>query len=389
MNAEVARAERLAEVRNAAREWRAAGLIDDAAVARADALYPDDRQRSGPVFRVLLGVFTFIAGVAAFTFVAMLVDSVGVAAVVAPLVCLGVDLLVHWKKRSQGGVEEGLSLVALVLVVLALVWLLDDVLHVTGQRAFEVVLLLVVPFSFGAVWRWGMPAYAIGGAIALYLHFAQGSGGRLLWIVVPLVLAWPLLRASRSPRLAPSHRNAASGALFVSLAALYLAVNHALAEHGFIEGLSFHHIGTGTVPWCGPLTVLATALLPIAVLIVAARLRDRLGLAAGILMLLGSFITLRYYVRIAPLWVILTVAGAALILLALGLRRLLDSGPGKERAGFTAEPLLGGSNRERVLELAATLATFTPEARELPAPERPGFKPSGGSFGGGGASESF
>jgi hypothetical protein len=85
--------------------------------------------------------------------------------------------------------------------------------------------------------------------------------------------------------------------------------------------------------------------------------------------------------------VILTASGAALVGLVLGLRSWLDAGPGKERGGFTAEPLFEDLARQRILEIGAAVVLSSPEARNLH--EEPKFEGHGGQFGGGGSSAEF
>jgi hypothetical protein len=388
MIADAVRAERHAEIRSAAEGWRATGLIDDTSCAGIGELFSDDRIRLGLVTRILVGVFTFVAAMAAFGFLLMITKSAAPALMLAPLAWLATELLATHGRRAQGGIEEGSSVAAFVLVLTACGWVLYKVTD-HSRLTSPFLLVAAVVFCLVAVWRWGMPAWGIVGAFSLFLWLARSDHGRLLWLLVPLLLAAPLYWATRTGALAPSQRAAARGAFAVALAALYVAVNHAAAEHSWIENIGFRPDST-SLGWCGPLTAVATTLLPLAVLIVAVRLRDRLLLALGALMTAASLVTLRFYVHIAPLWVILTVSGAATIALVLVLRRLLDGGAGKERLGLTAEPLFSDSNRQRVLEIAATLAAFTPQARELstPSPE-PDLKPGGGQFGGGGASETF
>jgi len=69
------------------------------------------------------------------------------------------------------------------------------------------------------------------------------------------------------------------------------------------------------------------------------------------------------------------------------LRRYLDSGPEKERHGFTAEPLFEDLARRRILEAGAAVMSLSPEAR--PVHEEPKFAGGGGEFGGGGSSSEF
>jgi hypothetical protein len=89
---------------------------------------------------------------------------------------------------------------------------------------------------------------------------------------------------------------------------------------------------------------------------------------------------------VAPLWVALIGGGGAAIALALLVRRYLDSGPARERGGFTAEPLFTDPEARSALEVAAGVAAFTPAARPV---EQPGFQGGGGRSGGAGASGTF
>ncbi|HQR45902.1 MAG TPA: hypothetical protein PK598_07795, partial [Thermoanaerobaculia bacterium] len=86
------------------------------------------------------------------------------------------------------------------------------------------------------------------------------------------------------------------------------------------------------------------------------------------------------------LWSILTFLVAFFLGLALGLERWLSRGAGKERNGFTAEPLFADETKARLLQAIPVAVTLQPET---PPPPEKGFTPGGGSFGGGGASERF
>jgi len=120
---------------------------------------------------------------------------------------------------------------------------------------------------------------------------------------------------------------------------------------------------------------------------VALRGRDRWLLWTAGAMVAASAVTFRHYVHLGPLWAILAAAGIVLVVLAMVARRVLDSGRNKERRGLTAEPLFGDERKVRLAELAVSMATLTPEAK--PPEPKPTFEPGGGSFGGGGASDSF
>ncbi|PYQ18763.1 MAG: hypothetical protein DMF81_23930 [Acidobacteria bacterium] len=72
---------------------------------------------------------------------------------------------------------------------------------------------------------------------------------------------------------------------------------------------------------------------------------------------------------------------------ALSLRRLLASGAGGERSGFSAGPLFEDPERHRSLEVPAALATGA--GTRTAAADDHSLAPGGGAFGGGGASGDY
>ena len=109
-------------------------------------------------------------------------------------------------------------------------------------------------------------------------------------------------------------------------------------------------------------------------------------LDTGVVLLALSLVTLRHYVHLAPLWVILALSGAALVVLALAVERALRRAPGGEIAGVTADPLFADERQQRAFQIVPVVAAFTAPAA---APEEKGFAGGGGRFGGGGAEEKF
>jgi hypothetical protein len=130
-----------------------------------------------------------------------------------------------------------------------------------------------------------------------------------------------------------------------------------------------------------------TAVVPLVLLLAGIAGRRRLLIVLGLLTGLASIVTAVVYLHLEPDWLVLTVGGLALIAAALVLRRVLDRAPGKERMGLTAEPLFENPDRQSLVEIAASLAALTPQARQQP--QAPEFAGGGGEMGGGGASGSF
>lgn len=387
MRAELARAERAWEVRLAARAWRVARLIDDREEREVAALYPDDRVRVGPVFRVLLTLATLFAVGAGFGVVEMAIDNAGDAwARVFVFVGLMCVLLTEWQtralRRSDGGTEAGTAWGAALLLALAAPALFTSMPAVVG---FFVAALIFA----AAAYRWGNRFFGLVAMGSCFGALAQLSWGRIGWILAALVAAPALAAGSRSMRLPPSHRRALREALVVALVALYCSCNLYLFQTGFVERLDFGGDGSvasfGGVAWA--LSLVGTALLPIALVWIGVRRGPHpTFLRLGVLMAAASLVTLRHYVSLAPMWATMTAGGVALIGGAIALRRWLHRGVDRERYGLTAEPLLEKASERRLAEVA--LAAAIPHAGPAPEESQP-FRGGGGESGGGGATGTF
>lgn len=209
------------------------------------------------------------------------------------------------------------------------------------------------------------------------------------WILASLVLAGPLMAGVDTRRLAPSHRDCCRAVLLVAVAALYVAVHLGSLDKRLIEIVAdWKDSDTAWPEGLRTMSILATALMPIAVLIVGVLTRRTLMMRVGVLLGVASLVTLRFYVSVAPLWVVLLASGTAALLIALGVRRLLASAPDRERGGFTAEPLFEDRERREAIEMISAAAALSPAART--GPEDGGkLDPGGGRYGGGGASDTY
>jgi hypothetical protein len=396
---EAALADRNASVQRAARGWKKAGAIDDAALAAIVAAVPDDRVRVGPVFRVLLCVFALVTINAGVGFVWAIVGSATsvnegdiftfLAFVAGAALIVLTELQTGRFRRAQGGTEAATSFMAVGYPLAGSVWIAFEMLSLRSKTEIPLLLLLGAALFAAAAWRWGFPLYAALSAAALLGVLTYLPLARLLWIALPLAATPILLRLADSVRQPPAHRASAMAALIVGLAGVYFAVHLSSVDLGLIEALpdlrrflDFHP--AQSVRW---MSIAATALFPVVLLAYALRSHRRQLLLLGIATAIASLVTLRQYVHVAPLWVVLTGSGAATAVLALGVRRWLDSGPARERFGFTAEPLFDDLAGQRALEIGAALVTLSPGARQPDA--EPGFQGGGGELGGGGSSSSF
>ncbi len=258
--------------------------------------------------------------------------------------------------------------------------------HVGERLAITVCLFLFAVVFAAACARWGYDAYGGLAAAAFFLLLARFPHGRLFWIAAAAVLLPAAERQRSRAALPPPHRRAFAWVAAVSALALYAAVNRYALDQGLIETLRDGSRPGAPSPVTQALASLATALVPLVFVGAGLRARRVLLLDLGIVSAALSLVTLRHYVHLAPLWLLLLASGAVLLLGALGLNRFLRRGPGAERGGFTASPLFESKAGGGVQAVAA-VAGFAPAA-SAPA-GRHDFTPGGGSFGGGGATGSL
>ncbi len=384
MNAGAVAADRNRRVRLAAREWRAAGAAGDEIVAAVDRLYPDDRVRFGVVMRVVLLVFTFVAVFAAAGLAFLAVHSGAVLLVLGAALWAVTELLCGPLRFHGSGADEATALAAVGYLCAGLVWTADKSgIHSEPTLAVVAGLALAL-FAVCAAWRFGEPLLGGVAVVGLAVAMSQAAAPRFAWLLVPGLLVPVLEAIRRRPGASPSHRDAATVAILLLAGLAYFAANVWSFDARTLESLTRGTPAPALFPRA--LAVALTVLLPVTALAAGASRRDRMWLWAGALMAAASAITVRHYWHIAPLWALLAGSGAALGALAFLTQRWLEAGPSGERRGITAQPLFGSRLRESA-EIAAALATLAPAARELPAQDA--FKPGGGSFGGGGASDSF
>jgi hypothetical protein len=392
MTAESVAWERAAEVNEAAASWRRVGAIDEPTERAIHAEYPDPCITPSAVWRVLTACVVGAVIVCAFGAfeVAFRPRKEGhqVLLFVFAAGCLAVTEILEASPRfSRRGAAGATSFLGIVALLLGWALFLLETVNMRFDDGIDPVLVAaVVAWGIGA-WRWGSPVFAALSAVSLFLFLGRVTHGRLLWILAGAALAILASRRLDKAAWAPSQRRSAMVLVIAGLAAVYGAVNVYSLDRHLVEGL-------GRFPWSRStpprgllvLSALATAVMPPAVLAWGLRSRRTFLIDTGIVLVALSLVTLRHYVHLAPLWVVLTVSGAALAVLALAVERRLRRAPGGELAGFTADPLFSDERRLHAMEVVPVVAAFT--AAPGPAAGDKGIG-AGGRFGGGGAGEKF
>jgi hypothetical protein len=389
MRPDLDRARRRRVVRDAALAWKRAGAIDASRLSAIESRYPEDRVRQGPLWRVLIFVFVYVIGSAVGGLAIVTIhpqrDAATVLALLFGAAFAAATELAQGRWRFDGtGAEAATSYLAVTSFVVAAALLLVD--RPTSPAAALGATLAAAALLFGgAWWRWGFPVYALFAAACAFFAALDLPGPvRIFWIaggVVAAAIASPL---RESPRLSPPQRDGCGYVLGAALAAIYAAVNLFSLDHRFLEAL---RPGAAPVAVAWPLvrelSAGATALFPAALFAAGWRRKRRLLVDAGLVFSAVSLVTLRAYVHVGPLWLLLGASGAALILAASFFERFLA----RERSGWTAEALASEDAAGAFATTIAAATVLSPDAR--PSPENAGFTPGGGRYGGGGASGEF
>jgi hypothetical protein len=372
-------AERAAEVRKAARDWKEAGAIDDAALAAIEAEYSQPRLELARPWKVLVFVLVSVA-IVGIQLAVFGLEGKGSARffVYAAILAAATEVL-RGSRLAGTGSDAATSFWSVMHLITGCVVFLD-----AGRSEADVTTTLLVATAAWAVacWRWGFALYGAFAAVAGFVYLARFPSGRLAWLLVGAALCPISAWLSNRPTLAPSRRRAFAGVFVVSALALYAAVNLYSRDKRFPESVQGWAVSQRAVEMVVPRAafVAGTALVPIVLIVWGLRARRRLVLDTGAVLGALSLLTLHYYVRFGS--VAITAFGLAVIGFALWLNRLFSRAPGGEIGGFTASPLLSVESEATGPGAALVAAAASPIS---PPHSDRDFSPGGGRAGGGGA----
>lgn len=403
MRAEIAAADRRFAVRRAAAAWRKAGEIDAPAESAIAALYADDRVRTSPIFRALFFVFTWFGfstayglGLAFLAAAGMDWESGGLFAslnILAGAVMLAVvEFLTAARRLRRFGIEEAGAWIGASYLAGGLLWLLAKQVALEFDLLLVVGAWLVATLATLVVWRWATPGMGFVAAVALFVGLSQMPANHLLCLLVAGLSAVPLATLSRAARISPEHRQHLGEAFVVAVVMFYFGVHVGVVESRLFALMRLGGGGllanaTSEAPAAlVALSQLAMIAVPVLLLVAGVRWRFRPALGLGLVAALATISTFVARAHLQPVWLVLLVGGGLAIAGALLVRRLFVRCPGTEWRGLTPLALTEERESLQTLEIAATLATLTPAARQV---EAGGFAGGGGDFGGGGASAKF
>jgi hypothetical protein len=170
--------------------------------------------------------------------------------------------------------------------------------------------------------------------------------------------------------------------VFDSLALLliYLGGNYFVVREMSVEMMRLELNEGQDIPLAFVFYVL-TFLVPVLYLVIGVMKREMMLIRVGVLTILLSVVTIKYYYSFGHPEITVTLAGGVLVFISLGLMKYLKI----SRKGFTREKLL--SSKWEDSNLTAFIASQTLGGHQVSKTEK--FAGKGGEFGGGGASGGF
>jgi len=360
--------ERAAEVREAAEGWRRAGAIGTPTYDAIRNAYPDPCVTPGAVWRVLTAgmVSAIVVCVAAALGFATRLDVLGSAVLLFVLggVAIALTELLEASPRSARRGAAGATAFWGCFFIIVGFWgfISGDRHSDLFDRSVNATLLASTLVWAAGCWRWGYPLFAGLSAVSFFVLLSRFSLGRVFWVLAGTALVAVAARRTDAATGAPSHRRAAQVLLVVAIAAVYEAINVYSLDEQIIEGfLKLSPLRVPPPPALFVMAAVATAVLPLGILVWAWTSREMVLLDTGIVLLALSLVTLRHYVQVAPLWVVLTASGVVLVVLAVTVERILRRSP---RASA------GASRRTRCSRTSGG-SRFSRPSRSRPPSRRP------------------
>ena len=368
------------------RDWTKAGLLDADRGAALEAALRTDLRRTNDMLRAVLAFFTavIVAAVAGFVAAFFRFRSDSAMAIwlgiMAAASIAAADRLIAAARLYRFGVEEALAVMAVVLSTLSVVLL-------TSEQKLAAMLAFAAVASLALFVRYGFVYAAIAAMVcAALVPFQPHWPDWIQRVTAATVLVVAFAVARRHHRAYGDDYPGDDSAVLEAVAwlGLYLAINVQITAQitrsaAFLPSERSFYWATWAAIW----------ILPAAGLWLGLRDKHHALIRVNILLAIATLATNKPYLGWPRYSFDPMLLGALLVGVALLIRRWLDSGPQRQRFGFTSASVLD-TDRDVVTVLGNVSAVPNPQlpAHAAAAPENPD-RFGGGRSGGGGASGSF
>jgi len=373
------------QVRRQAATWHRKNLIGAAQFETILNAHPVEFYTPNVFVRIGLAIFCWVLMLSAMGVFSMIFFASGNVGTGAMLLLsgagalVGLEYVISEKRHYRSGIDDMLLYMAIGFILGGLILMLSlydkplafclVALPVLGLAAVRYVDRLVTFSAFGCL-----------SAIVFLTVLKTGSAGR---IVLPfLMMAYAAAGYAGARRLKGQARLRLWTECLALLEGLCLITFYLSGNYFVIRELSVTWFDQPHVPMAFVFYVF-TAVMPVAYVIFGLRQRDRLLLRAGMALLVLSVLTFRHYFSLGHPEVLVTAAGAALVVFAYVAIRLLKRGD----LPFTYTQDVEEPEEGQELESFVVNETFAASVQgQTPAG---GMQFGGGQFGGGGSQGNY
>ncbi len=388
-------------IRKQAETWRRSDLITEEQLGDIHHAVTSDLRQTNLFFRILFFIFTLLLACAMTGLLVWLINDSSDKNGSIVMVLFGVsyyiiaEYIVRTKKFYRHGIEEGLAVMAMILLCVGCgIFLLTGILN--GKQTLRVVTVLTASTSLLIYLRFGYLYAAIIGILALCalpFQFSLSATTERLTLLGMLCVTF-LLGLLADRKVGEDFKKERNTFMLAGLlVAIYLTVNlHIFGVIGLLTGETrTAHFHPASFPPCIYWSsYVLTFLIPMTVIYWGLQSRRRFILNAGLLMTLATLATNKSYPGLTRYAWDSAILGIVLVGLSLWLTRWLNSGADQKRFGFTAGNILTPEGSG--INLADVAAAPTPsaiDARQPPAAQPPETYLEGGATGGGGAQRNY
>lgn len=369
------------------KSWADAGFINARQMTAINEAYPVNFYHPNFIIRILLFIATVIAlagvtGLFGLIFLDAFEDAIEVLCILYGIGCwIFLDLnFVRRARHYKSGVNEA-------LLYHSAGWIFGGLAALSDFNEHFMLITGMIISAFAAMRYADLIATATATALFTYLIFFEmySIGGAAQFYIPPVLLTvftplYLLIRKLKTAKSLQLWRDCLLVAESIALVIIYASGNYLVVRELTILMMGLDPQPGEDIPLAWLFYGL-TVVIPLLYLYAGIKLRDVVLLRISLLAVAFSVFTFKYYFSLGHPEITLTLAGAVLIAVSLGLFRYLVT----QRSGFTREKLLKQKWAEANPEAFLISQTLGGNASVPEGVEAGG----GGTSGGGGSSEGW
>lgn len=389
-----------------ARKWYALNLLKRDQLELANKKYPMNIYNPNLFIKIGLFIFTLFAILALLGLFALFfftgrnsLDGEKLFSIVAPIIftvaCIfTLEKFIKAKMIYRSGVDEALLYAAIVFLYSALYFMINYVSPKFTENDLLLLLLIIFPFIAFAAIRYidtivTIAAFIIFYAIWFLFILKIGTVAKLIMPFAMMILSILIYRVVKKQQLNSKLIGWKNGLITceaIAMIVFYLAGNYFVIRESSIEFFNLELSKGEDVP-LAILFYVFTAIVPIIYIYLGLNKKNKISLWIGLLLVVLSALTFKYYFSLGHPEISLTIAGIIMIAIAYVSIRYLKT----DKHGITFKEEIDEDNFLKTnAEALAIVQTFshTGDAnQEVVQGNKDTF--GGGNFGGAGSGSDF